>query len=88
MEKKITKIIENLKEIHALSQELEDSKYWINLAEKEAGWISEEGDWVSVTVTKFKIEVALYSKNCNKHLYWINGKWYNTSFQENYPSLY
>lgn len=87
MNKKIEKLAENLKQVCILKQELDNPEYWINKAEKETDFTPAEGDWISVEITIYKIQIDVYHKRGPKGVYWINGKWFNTPFPENYPSL-
>jgi hypothetical protein len=89
MEKKITQLTENLKQVCTLKHELDNPEYWINKAKEETDFIPAEGDWISVEVTLYKIEINVYHKQGSKGgVHWINGKWFNTSFPKDYPYLY
>lgn len=85
MEDKIIKVMKDLIEIYNLKKELYDKDYWIEKASKEAGFIPMEGDWISIEITTFKIEVSVYHKTNEDSKYWVNGIWTNNSFTSDYP---
>lgn len=87
MEKKIEQLREHLKQVCILKYELNNPEYWINKAKEEANFVPAEGDWISVEFTLYKIAISIYSKQSGNSVYWINGKWFNTPFPDNYPSL-
>jgi hypothetical protein len=88
MEEKIIKIAENLIEIRKLEEELNDKEYWIQKAQEEAGFVPAEGDWIHIEITLYKIKVSVHhkqSEGSKGDKYWINGVWFDNSFDSNYP---
>lgn len=86
MKDKIIKIAENLIEVRRLKEELNNKDYWIKKAQEEAGFVpAEEGDWIHIEVTLFKIEVSVCHKNRGGSKYWKNGHWFDNPFDSNYP---
>lgn len=87
MENKLKQIVLFLNSIESLKKEINNSEYWIKLAEKEAGWEPQPNDWISIDIKSYKIMVNVYHKQGGKGVYWINGQWFNTPFPDNYPNL-
>lgn len=86
--KKIAELAQHLVESYKLINQIESNKqYWINKAKEEAGFIPEEGDWVHVETSLFKIRISVHHKSHSDSKYWINGKWKNSSFGSDYPDL-
>lgn len=85
MKEKIIKIAENLIEVRRLKEELNNKEYWIQKAAKETDFVPAEGDWISVEITLFKIEVSVYHKEYGGSKYWKNGHWSDDPFNSNYP---
>lgn len=85
MEQTIIKIAENLIEVRKLKEKLNNKEYWIQKAAQETDFVPAEGDWISVEVTLFKIEISVYHKHYGSSKYWINGCWCNNPFDFNYP---
>lgn len=84
----INELISHLKEIHILQSKLNDKEYWINRAKEEVGFIPQEGDWIHIEVTTWKVEVSVYHKqNARGSRHWINGVWFDTSFPGRYPNM-
>lgn len=85
----INELISHLKEIHVLQSKLNDKTYWINRAKEETGFIPQEGDWIHVEVTTWKVEVSVYhEQNVRGSRHWINGVWFDTSFPGRHPNMY
>lgn len=87
MEEKIKELTKILCEAYSLKNELENKEFWIKKAKEEAGFIPQEGDWIHVEVTLFKIEVSVHHKNYGSAKYWKNGVWMDDPFSIKYPSL-
>ena len=86
MKETIKEILKCQEKLWQLTQTLNNENYWINKA-KEAGFIPQEGDWISVKVSTWRIEVYVYHKEgCKGAKYWLNGKWFDTSFPKEYPT--
>ena len=85
MKEKIIKIAENLIEVRKLQEDLYDKDFWIQKAAKETDFTPAEGDWISVEITLFKIEVSVYHQNYEGAKYWKNGHWSDDPFNCNYP---
>ena len=85
MEEKIIELAESLVNAYRLKEELCDKEYWINKAQKEAGFIPAKGDWVSIDLSLYKIEVRVYHKKYDGAKYWKNGVWSDDPFDSNYP---
>jgi len=86
MKEILKEIVECQERIYTLERKLDNKSYWINKAKEEAGFEPHEGDWISIDIKLWKIEVNVYPKSGVKGArYWINGKWFNTSFPEKIP---
>ena len=86
--KQIQELAEHLLSVRRLRREIEDKDFWINKAIEEAGFTPEEGDWVAVNVEIWKIAVSVYHKHGIKGAkYWINGKWFDTPFPQEFVDL-
>lgn len=82
----IKEIVECQEKLRELRTKLDDPKYWINKAKAETDFEPAEGDWVSVKIQSWGIDVYVYHKSsCEGARYWLNGKWFNTPFPKNYP---
>lgn len=89
MEKVINELISHLKGIRNLQYKLNDKEYWINRAKEEAGFVPQEGDWIHVEVTTWKVEVSVYHKqSARESRHWINGSWFDTSFPGKHPNIH
>lgn len=89
MNTKLDQLKNSLKEAQNLISELHNPEYWINRAKEEAGFIPQEGDWISIDVTLYKIQINIYPKffKPGTSAHWINGQWFTTAFPINYPDL-
>lgn len=89
MDTKLNQLKNSLKEAQNLISELNNPEYWINRAKEEVGFIPQEGDWILIDVTLYKIQVNIYHKvfKPGTAVYWINGQWFDTPFPLNYPNL-
>lgn len=85
MEEIIIKLAESLINARRLTGELDDKSYWINKASRETDFIPANGDWISIEVTLFKIEVSVHHKEYGGAKYWKNGVWSNDAFNIEYP---
>lgn len=85
MEDKIIEIAENLINVRKLKEEIDDKEYWIQKASQETDFVPEEGDWIYVEVTLFKIEIGIHHKHYGGAKYWNNGHWFDDPFNTNYP---
>lgn len=88
MEEIIKKLVMCLKEVDSLKDQLNDKNYWIEKAKKEAGFVPKEDTWIHIEVTTWKIEVSVYPSykgSTDGAKYWINGKWFDTSFPGSIP---
>jgi hypothetical protein len=89
MNTKLNQLKNSLKEAQNLISELNNPEYWINRAKEEAGFIPQEGDWILIDVTLYKIQINIYPKffKPGTSAHWINGQWFTTAFPINYPNL-
>ena len=87
MEEKIKELTQILSRAYHLKDELDDKEYWIQKAKEETDFVPQEGDWIHIEVTLFKIEVSVCHKNYGKSKYWKNGVWMDDPFSIKYPSL-
>lgn len=88
MENIIKNTAELLTSLNELKCKLENKEYWLNKAKKETGLVLSDDAWIHVEVTLWKIRVSVYSNRNNpQRKYWINGEWFDSSFDINYPDL-
>ena len=87
MEKKLQELALHLQNAYSLKEVLYDKEYWINKASQETDFVPQEGDWISVEVTLFKIEVSVHHAKYGGAKYWKNGEWLTDPFSTDYPNL-
>lgn len=87
MEEKIKELTKTLNKAYELKNKLDDKEFWIKKASEETDFVPQEGDWIHVEVSLFKIEVSVHHKEYGHGKYWKNGVWVDDPFSTNYPSL-
>ena len=89
MEHIIKNTTELLISLDKLRDKLYNKEYWFNKVKEETDLILSDDAWIYVEVTFYKISVSVHSsKGVNyKSKHWINGEWFNSSFDTNYPDL-
>lgn len=87
MKTEIKQLASHLYQVNLLKKTLSDKEYWINKAAQETDFVPREGDWISVEVTLFKIEVSVHHNKYGGAKYWKNGMWTTDPFTINYPDL-
>lgn len=89
MENLIKRVANLQKEIRQLKEELKSTSYWVKKAAKETDFTPEKGDWISVNIQPWVIQINVYHKDFDKggNKYWINGEWFNHPFPGKIPSI-
>lgn len=89
MEDVIKNTAKLLTSLDDLRLKLENKEYWLKKAKEETDLVLLDDAWIYVEVTFWKIEVSVHSSwsKPSRNKYWMNGEWFDTPFDVDYPRL-